>query len=441
MYTKEEILAIAKEKGVRFVRLQFTDIFGVMKNVAIGSDQLEKALDGELMFDGSSIDGFVRIEESDMYLKPDFNSWAILPWSHKDNYTARLICDIYTPDGEPFEGDPRYILRRALDEAKAMGYTMNVGPEAEFFLFQTDSEGNPTLKTHDKAGYFDLTPVDLGENARRDMVLDLEELGFEIEASHHECGGGQHEIDFKYADALSTADNVQTFKYVVRAVAQRHGLHATFMPKPLYGIAGSGMHVNQSLFKGGANAFYDPNGKDQLSEDAYYYLGGLIHHARAFTAITNPTVNSYKRLVSGHEAPVYIAWASKNRSPLVRVPAKRGLSTRMELRSPDPSCNPYLAFAVMLMAGMDGIKNKIAPPEPMECNIYNLTSEELKDNEIKMLPNSLIEAVRELEKSQLMERVLGEHVYNRFISAKSLEWEDYRVRVTNWEIEQYLTKF
>ncbi|MEG1501087.1 MAG: type I glutamate--ammonia ligase, partial [Clostridiales bacterium] len=426
---------------VGFVRLQFTDIFGVLKNVAITTKQLDKALNGELMFDGSSIDGFVRIEESDMYLIPDFSSWCILPWGSKECNTARLICDVYGSDGRPFAGDPRYILRKVLQEAKDMGYSMNVGPEAEFFLFQTDEYGKATLRTHDKAGYFDMTPVDLGEDARRDMVLALEKIGFEIEASHHECAPGQHEIDFKYADALTTADNVQTFKYVVRYVAQSHGLHATFMPKPVFGIAGSGMHVNQSLFKDGKNAFYDENGKQQLSQDAYYYLGGLLANAQGFTAITNPTINSYKRLVTGYEAPVYVSWAGKNRSPLVRVPAKRGISTRIELRSPDPSCNPYLAFAVMLKSGLDGIKNKTLPPAPLEMNVYNLSEEELQEHGVKMLPASMEEALLALKNNSVIRDTIGSHVYNKFSAAKWMEWDEYRMRVSQWEVDAYLTKF
>lgn len=441
MYSKEDIMAMVKENDVRFVRLQFSDIFGVLKNVAIPIDQLEKAIDGELMFDGSSIDGFVRIEESDMYLKPELDSWCILPWGNKENATARLICDVYNPDGTPFAGDPRYILRKAIKEAEEMGYSLNVGPEAEFFLFHTNNEGKPTLQTHDSAGYFDLTPIDLGENARRDMVLNLEEIGFKIEASHHECAPGQHEIDFQYADALTTADNVQTFKYVIRAIAQRHGLHATFMPKPIYGINGSGMHVNQSLSHNGKNAFYDPANPDQLSEIAYHYLAGILHHAKAITAITNPIVNSYKRLVIGYEAPVYIAWASKNRSPLVRIPAKRGSSTRIELRSPDPSCNPYLAFAVMLKAGLDGIKHKMTPPPALECNAYKLSEEELHKYKVETLPGNLLQALEELEKDSVIADTLGSHIMGRFVSAKRQEWEEYNIRVSQWEINSYLTKY
>lgn len=439
--TKEDVLLKAQEADVKFVRLQFTDIFGVLKNVAITVEQLEKALDGELMFDGSSIDGFVRIEESDMCLKPDPNTFAVFPWRPREGSVARLICDVYNADGTPFEGCPRNTLRRVLKEAADMGYSMNVGPEAEFFLFQTDEAGRATTITHDKAGYFDLTPVDLGENARRDMVLTLEELGFEIEASHHEVAPGQHEIDFKYDDALDIADKIMTFKFVVRTIAQRHGLHATFMPKPVYGIAGSGMHMNQSLFKGDKNAFWDSAKPDQLSDDCLHYIGGLMKHAAAMAAITNPTVNSYKRLVSGFEAPVYIAWSASNRSPLIRIPAKRGLSTRIELRNPDPSCNPYLAIAVALKAGMDGIKNKIIPPASTNKNIYHMTEDELAAEGIKSLPADLAGAIQEMKKDPLMREALGEHIFNRYIEAKQIEWDRFRIQVHPWELEEYLEKY
>lgn len=439
--TREDVLRKAEENQVKFIRLMFTDIFGVMKNVSITPDQLKKALNNEVMFDGSSIDGFVRIEESDMYLHPDYETWGIIPWSSAQHRTGRLICDVYTAEGEPFIGDPRYILKRVLAEAAEMGYTVNMGPEAEFFLFHTDMNGNPTLETQDKAGYFDLAPVDQGELARREMVLALEEIGFEIEASHHEVAFGQHEIDFKYADALTTADNVQIFKYVVRKIAQKHDLHATFMAKPVFGINGSGMHVNQSLFKDGKNAFYDPTDSLGLSQEAYYYLGGLLRHAKEFSSITNPTVNSYKRLLPGYEAPVYIAWACKNRSPLVRVPAKRGSSTRVELRNPDPSCNPYLAFAATIKAGLDGIKHRIAPPDPVELNIFDMDDTELHEHHLETLPTSLENAVAELENSPLMREMLGEHVFKRYIAAKKKEWDNYRMQVTPWEIEQYLSKF
>ena len=440
--TNDDVRSLARDLGVKFIRLQFTDIFGILKNVSITVEQLDKALAGELMFDGSSIDGFVRIEESDMYLRPDPSTFLVFPWKPRDGAVARLICDIYNPDGTPFAGDPRYVLRRALQEAEAMGYsTMNVGPEAEFFLFHVDTEGRPTTITQDRAGYFDLTPVDLGENARRDMVLALENMGFEIEASHHEVAPGQHEIDFKYSDALDIADKVVTFRFVVRTIAQRHGLHATFMPKPIFGIAGSGMHLNQSLMKDGQNIFFDPELPNQMSEDAMYYIGGLLKHARAVAGITNPNVNSYKRLVTGYEAPVYIAWSSRNRSPLIRIPAKRGLSTRVELRSPDPSCNPYLALAVCLRAGLDGIKNKIVPPPACDRNIYDMTKAERSELGIGNLPENLQEAILELQQSELLQEALGEHVFNRFTEAKLIEWDRYRVAVHQWEIEEYLTKF
>lgn len=440
-YTKDDVRRLAKEHGVKFIRLQFTDIFGVMKNVAITIEQLDKALNNELMFDGSSIEGFVRIEESDMYLRPDPNTFVIFPSNNGRDPYARLICDIYNPDGTPFEGDPRYVLRRAIADAEAMGYRMYVGPEAEFFLFHVDEEGRPTTHTHDRAGYFDLAPVDLGEEARREMCLTLEQLGFEIEASHHEVAPGQHEIDFKYDDALDVADKIMTFKSVVRSVAQRHGLHATFMPKPLYGEAGSGMHLNQSLFAGDNNAFFDPNTDNQLSQECLWYIGGILENARAMAAVLNPTVNSYKRLVSGFEAPVYIAWSYRNRSPLIRIPAKRGLSTRIELRSPDPSCNPYLALAVSLQAGLHGIKNRIAPPPPCERNIFCMTDAERAKTEITSLPESLKLALDELETNAVMRAALGEHVFHRYLEAKRIEWARYRVQVHPWELSEYLTKF
>lgn len=439
--SREAILQQATDLGVKFIRLQFTDIFGVLKNVAITLDQLPKALNNELMFDGSSIEGFVRIEESDMYLCPDPSTFTIFPWKPNGDAVARLICDVYNADGTPFIGCPRGTLKRVIAEAEALGYTMNVGPEAEFFLFHTDATGRPTLETHDRAGYFDLTPVDLGEDARRDMVLTLQQMGFEIEASHHEVAPGQHEIDFKYTDALRTADNIATFKFVVRTIAQRHGLHATFMPKPIYGIAGSGMHCNISLFRAGQNAFYDPDDKLQLSQVAYHFIGGLIAHARGMTAITNPTVNSYKRLVPGYEAPVYIAWSPQNRSPLIRIPAKRGLSTRLEVRHPDPSTNPYLAIAVMLKAGLDGIKNRIQPPAPINANIFDMEAARLRAEGIDLLPGTLEEALDALEKDPVIREALGPHIYQRFIEAKRIECEEYRTRVHQWEIEHYLTKF
>ncbi|MCX7709769.1 MAG: type I glutamate--ammonia ligase [Clostridia bacterium] len=441
-YTREDIVRIVHEQDVKFIRLQFTDIFGILKNVAITAEQLEKALDNKCMFDGSSIEGFVRIEESDMYLRPDPNTFVIFPWRPQTGKVARLICDVYNPDGTPFEGDPRYILKRALKKANDMGYeTFNVGPECEFFLFLTDNEGNPTTITHDNAGYFDLGPVDLGENARRDMCLALEEMGFEIEASHHEVAPGQHEIDFKYSDALTTADAILTFKLVVKTIAQRHGLHATFMPKPIFGINGSGMHTNVSLFKNGKNAFYKENDTLQLSEEAYWFIGGLMKNMRSIAAITNPIVNSYKRLVPGYEAPVYIAWSARNRSPLIRIPAARGEATRLELRCPDPSCNPYLALAAILEAGLDGIVNKLNPPASTDKNIFQMSEDQRKAEGIDSLPGSLKEALEELKASSLAKDVLGGHIFEKYIEAKNEEWLEYTTMISKWEVDQYLTKY
>lgn len=441
MLSRQDVLDQARDAGVEFIHLQFTDILGVLKNVAITYEQLEKALDGELMFDGSSIEGFVRIEESDMYLRPDPDTFAVFPWRNNGGTVARLICDIYEPDGNAFTGCPRNTLKKVLSEAAELGYTMNVGPEAEFFLFKTEADGYPTLDTNDHAGYFDLSPVDRGEQARRDMVLALKELGFEIEASHHEVAPGQHEIDFKYADALRAADNIATFKFVVRIIAQQHNLHATFMPKPIAGINGSGMHMNQSLFIGDQNAFFDPDGDHGLSEIAYYYIGGLMKHAKALSAIISPTVNSYKRLVPGYEAPVYVAWSFRNRSPLIRIPARRGLGTRLELRNPDPSCNPYLATAVMLKAGLEGIKNKIKPPSSTDTNIYELTEQERIEMGIEDLPSNIWEAIKELEKDAVIREALGEHIFGRYKEAKRIEWEEYCTQVTPWELKSYLNKF
>lgn len=440
-YSKEDVLRISQEQGVEFIHLQFSDIFGVMKNVSIPIEELDKALNNELMFDGSSIDGFVRIEESDMYLRPDTDTFLVFPWRTTSGVEARLICDIYNPDGTPFEGDPRYILKRNLEEASKLGYTMNVGPECEFYMFLTDEKGSPTTITQDAAGYFDMAPIDLGESARKEMVSTLKEMGFLIEASHHEVGPGQHEIDFKYDNALTTADNVMTFKMVVRIIAQKHGLHATFMPKPVYGIAGSGMHMNQSLMKDGKNAFYDPSDPLELSKECYYYIGGLLKHAKGLTAITNPTVNSYKRLVSGFEAPVYIAWSARNRSPLIRIPAKRGNSTRIELRSPDPSNNPYLALSAALASGLDGIRNKILPPDAVDKNIFEMDEKELNDLGIERLPGSLDEALLLLENDDVVKYSLGNHILKKYIEAKHTEWDSYRTYVTQWEIQEYLTKY
>ncbi len=441
-YTKEDIIRIVREEEVEFIRLQFTDIFGMLKNVAITAGQLEKALDNKCMFDGSSIEGFVRIEESDMYLRPDTDSFVIFPWRPQMGKVARMICDVYTADDKPFEGDPRYVLKKALGKAEQMGYdTFNVGPECEFFLFLTDSEGNPTTITHDNAGYFDLGPVDLGENARRDMCLALEDMGFEVEQSHHEEAPGQHEIDFKYTDALNAADAIQTFKLVVKTIAQRHGLHATFMPKPIYGIAGSGMHVNTSLFHKGRSIFFDEKDPLQLSKEAYWFIGGLMKNMRSITALTNPLVNSYKRLIPGYEAPVYIAWSARNRSPLVRVPAARGTATRLELRCPDPSCNPYLALAAILTAGLDGIENRILPPEPVNKNLFRMSMEDRCAVNIAQLPGSLDEAIKEMCASDFVREMLGDHIYDKYIEAKMEECNDYRTRISKWEIDSYLKNY
>ncbi len=440
-YSSEDIKRMVMDQDVKFIRLQFTDIFGTLKNIAITVEQLDKALNNECMFDGSSIEGFVRIEESDMFLRPDPDTFVIFPWRPQSGRVARMICDVYNSDGTPFEGDPRYILKKTIKEAEDLGYTFNVGPECEFFLFQTDDEGSPTTITHDNAGYFDLGPVDLGENARRDMCLMLEEMGFEIEASHHEVARGQHEIDFKYEDALKTADNIMTFKLVVKTIAQRHGLHASFMPKPIAGISGSGMHINQSLSKDGINIFYNREDVNGLSEIAYNYIGGIIKHIKAMTAITNPLVNSYKRLVPGYEAPVYIAWSNKNRSPLIRIPATRGAGTRIEVRNPDPACNPYLALAIMLSAGLDGIKNGLRPPESVEENIFKMDQNTREKQGIENLPENLFDAINELKRDEFIKTTLGTHLYDRYIEAKLFEWDEYKTAVHQWEIDQYLTKY
>ena len=441
-YTKDDIFRMVEEEDVEFIRLQFTDIFGTLKNIAITSSQLEKALDNKCMFDGSSVEGFVRIEESDMYLYPDYDTFEIFPWRPQQGKVARLICDVYTPDGKPFEGDPRWILKKTIKEANDLGYRFDVGPECEFFLFHTDDNGLPTTLSHEKAGYFDLGPNDLGENIRRDMVLTLEDMGFEIEASHHEVAPAQHEIDFKYDEALKTADNIQTFKMTVKTIAKRHGLYATFMPKPKFGISGSGMHINMSLAtEEGKNIFADENGKIGLSDDAYHFIAGIMKHARGMSAITNPLVNSYKRLVPGYEAPVYIAWSAKNRSPLIRIPASRGNGTRVELRNPDPTANPYLVLSLCLAAGLDGIKNKVEVPESVDCNIYEMTPGERRAAGIENMPADLKEAVDCLVADEFLRSVLGEHITTKYVEAKMKEWENYTTRVSQWEIDEYLYKY
>lgn len=441
--SKEEIKRLVKENNVQFIRLQFVDINGQVKNMAVPSVQIDKVLNNELMLDGSSIKGFRNIETSDMYFYPDRKTFSILPWRSKDDGSnvARIICDIHNADGSPFEGCPRCNLKRVIKEAQDLGFIMNVGPEAEFFLFKRGEDCKATTLTHDKAGYYDVGPDDLGEDIRCDIVHTLQQMGFEIEASHHEVAQGQHEIDFKYADTLTTADNVISFRYAVKAVAAKYGLHATFMPKPVFGINGSGMHCNISLFRDGKNVFFDESRTYQLSQEALWVIGGLLDNVKAFTAVTNPLVNSYKRLVPGYEAPVYLAWSNANRSALIRVPAKRGNATRVELRSPDPSCNPYLALAVILQAAIDGVKNRKEPVLPVEHNIYDMTDKERKRNKIDTLPGSLLEALQLMEKNDVVKSALGEHIFHEFLSSKYKEWDDFRIFVSQWELDKYLERY
>lgn len=439
-YTKQDIIRMVEEEDVEFIRLQFTDMFGTLKNVAITSSQLEKALNNECMFDGSSIEGFVRIEESDMYLYPDLDTFVIFPWRPQQGKVARIICDIYTADKKPFEGDPRFALKRAVEDAAKLGYRFDVGPECEFFLFNQDEDGQPTTISTERAGYFDLGPIDLGENARRDMVLTLEDMGFEIEASHHEVAPAQHEIDFRYDEAVKTADNIMTFKLAVKTIAKRHGLFASFMPKPKYGINGSGMHVNMSLSKDGKNIFADPQDEMGLSREAYWFIGGIIKHMKGMAVITNPLVNSYKRLVPGYEAPIYIAWSATNRSPLIRIPASRGAGTRVELRCPDSAANPYLTLAVCLQAGLDGIRNRIEPPASVTENVFEMRLSQKNELGIESLPSDLGDAIEEFEKDEYLKENLGEHITSKYIEAKRAEWADYCTQVSGWEIDNYLYK-
>lgn len=440
-YTKEDIIRLVREEDAQFIRMQFTDIFGQLKNVAITASQIGRALDNQIMMDGSSIAGFVRIEESDQYLWPDLDTFAILPWRPQYGKVARLICDVHNPDGTAFAGDPRGVLKRVLRRADALGFTCNVGAELEFFLFQTDEDGQPTIRTSDEASYFDLGPLDHGEGTRREICLNLEQMGFEIEASHHECAIGQHEIDFKYVDALDGADKIMTLKLAVKTLAQKNGLHATFMPKPVYGVAGSGMHLNMSLFKDGRNVFYDEGGQRQLSKTARSFIAGLLRHADGFTALTNPLVNSYKRLGAGYEAPRYKAWSSANRSTLIRIPSVRGQSTRVELRSPDPSCNPYLAVAACLAAGLDGIAQGLEPPEEISGDVYAMDDAARAARNIGALPETLKDALDALERDKLMMDVLGEHVARHYIQGKRKEWNEYQTRVSSWELEKYLVTY
>ena len=441
-YSRDDVAKLLKDNDIRFLRLVFTDITGLNKNVEVPTSQFDKALDGQIMFDGSSIQGFVRIEESDMLLSPDFDTFRVYPWSKEEHgKVASLICDVHNPDGIPFEGCPRGVLRRTMDRAKSVAGTMNCGPEAEFFLFGRDEDGTLTTMTHDQAGYFDAAPMDEAEQCRHVITNYVEKLGLEVEASHHEVAPGQHEIDFRYGNALQTADNLIRFKSVVRRVARDFGLHATFMPKPIFGINGSGMHIHISLFDGDRNLFQDDNTETKLSATAMHFIAGVIDHARAFCAITNPLINSYKRLVPGYEAPTHIAWSMRNRSPMIRIPERRGLGTRMEIRMPDPSCNPYLAFAAILGAGIDGVEKKLDPPPPVNKNIYTMSARERSRNKIGSLPGNLSEAITALEKDQVMRDTLGEHVFSHFIEAKKAEWSEYIAQVHEWEVERYLGKF
>ncbi|HEX4574141.1 MAG TPA: type I glutamate--ammonia ligase [Gemmatimonadales bacterium] len=439
--SKREILELCKKQSVNFLRLQFTDILGINKNVEVPESQFEKALEGDIMFDGSSIEGFVRIEESDMMLRPDLATFRVLPYDDEGGRVARLICDIYNPDGSAFAGCTRQALGRQIARAEAQGYEMMAGVEAEFFIFQLDASGDPTTATHDKGGYFDQTPVDKAEEIRRLIIKDLVSMGFEVEAGHHEVAPGQHEIDFRYAAALETADNLATFRFIVRNVAYRHGFLATFMPKPIFGQNGSGMHTHQSLFKNGKNAFHDPKGQWELSDTALHYVAGLLRHARGFCAVTNPLVNSYKRLVPGYEAPTNVAWSMRNRSPLIRIPDRRGIGTRCELRMPDPSANPYLALAVQLAAGLDGIEQKLVPPDPVDKNIFTMSFRERRRYRIDELPRDLHEALELLEKDNAIRAALGPHIYERFVEAKREEWQESIGQVSAWELDRYLGQY
>lgn len=441
-YSRADILRMVREEDVQFIRMQFTDIFGQLKNVAITASQIERAVHNEIMLDGSSIEGFVRIEESDQYLWPDLDTFAILPWRPQYGKVARLICDVHNPDGTPFQGDPRNVLKRVLKRAAEQGYYFNAGPELEFFLFQTDEYGRPTTETSDQAGYFDLGPLDHGESTRREICLSLEDMGFEIEASHHEVSAGQHEIDFKYAEALTAADNIMTFKLAVKTLAQKNGLHATFMPKPVYGAAGSGMHVNMSLLnQAGENVFFDTSAPKQLSTLARQFIAGLLAHVQGFCAVTNPLVNSYKRLIPGYEAPCYLAWSTSNRSALIRIPASRGQGTRIELRSPDPACNPYLAFAACLAAGLDGIERNLTPPAEVTGNLYAMTPAERAVQGIQSLPGSLESAIHLMAADSVIKDALGPHITTQYMTGKLREWEEYCAQISQWELDRYLVSY
>lgn len=438
----EQIKETIKRKHIELLHLQFVDIEGILKHVTVTAEQLDDVVEGKIMFDGSSIQGFSPINHSDLYLLPDLNTFAVLPWTEEEGYAeARFLCSVLNPDGTLFEGDPRNVLKKTVERAAEKGYTISVGPELEFFLFKTDEDGRPTTMLHDSGGYFEPSPKDLGERVRLEIYRALKAMGFTIEASHHEVAEGQHEINFKYADALGAADNATTYKWVVKTIANKYGLHATFMPKPVFGINGSGMHVNMSLFKDGENAFFDPNDENQLSETAYRFIAGLLTHVKSFAAVTNPLVNSYKRLVPGYEAPCYIAWSASNRSALIRIPAKRGMATRVELRCPDPSANPYLAFAIIAAAGLDGVEKGLQAPAPIDEDIFHMTEERRAALGIENLPASLGEAVEEFANGAIGRETLGEHVFQEYVAMKKAEWDSYRTAVHAWEIEQYQAKF
>ena len=438
---KKEVLERVQQDDVKFISFQFSDVTGKVKSVDAPVEQLEGALDNGIWFDGSSVEGFARIQESDMHLRVDADTYAVLPWTPQHMKRARFFCDIMTPDGEPFSGDPRGLLKRLMAELKNEGMIFNCGPEPEFFLFRKNGGLGPV--PHDVGGYFDFSAEDEAVQVRTELMYALNSMGLEIEVGHHEVALGQHEIDFRFADALRTADNVMTFKYTVKAIAAQHGLIASFMPKPIFGINGSGMHTHMSLFdEKGKNLFYNQDDEFKLSELAYSFIAGQLKHARALSALVAPTVNSYKRLVPGYEAPVYIGWAQRNRSALIRIPRhNKGMegATRAELRCPDPSCNPYLAFTAMLLAAQDGMKNKMAPPKPLNnINIYRLSEEERKAKDIKALPSSLLEALQELDQDQVLKDGLGEEIYSAFRRAKLHEWEEFRIRVTDWEVDSYM---
>lgn len=434
--TKKEVLERAQEQNVKFIRLQCTDILGVFKNIAINVEELPKALEGKIFFDSSVIDGMVGNRKKEIRLLPDPSSFVIFPWRPREGAVARLICDVANPDGTPYEGCARSALKKVVAEAEEMGFRLNVGADAEFFLFETDEKSGPTLNAHDVAGFCDLSPVDLGENARRDMVLTLEEMGIEVSSSHHEFAPGQQEISLKSLDALMMADNLVTFRFVVRTIASRHGLHASFMPKPINGLSGSGLHVYQSLYRDIDNVFFDSARENKLSETALFYIGGLLRHARAFTCVTNPIINSYKRLIPDEISPCYVAWSTENRNTVVRVPLNRGYETRVEMRNPDSAGNPYLMIAVMLKAGLDGIRNGIMPSQPVD--LLTFSPEKLKRRNILRLPRNLDEAVNLMRKDKLVVEAIGRNLAERYISVKSTEWTRFEGYVHNWEVEEYL---